>query len=79
MPQVIVNEDGDKPKFAPVLWVFWDFKKDSLICKKDETVKISEPFTERKIFCVTHKIFDPIEFTAPVTLIPKLILQETWV
>ncbi|XP_035225126.1 uncharacterized protein LOC118197699 [Stegodyphus dumicola] len=26
----------------------------------------------------TKKIFDPIGFTAPITVIPKLILQETW-
>ncbi|GIZ01331.1 reverse transcriptase [Caerostris extrusa] len=37
-----------------------------------------EPITKRKILSLTHKIFDPIGFTCPVTLVPKIILQECW-
>lgn len=27
---------------------------------------------------IIHKIFDPIAFTAPAILVPKLILEQTW-
>ena len=33
-------------------------------------------FTRREIFSVTSMLFDPLEFTAPVILKAKLILQN---
>jgi hypothetical protein len=27
---------------------------------------------------VVHRIFDPVEFSCPVTLIPKLLIQNSW-
>ncbi|XP_035220729.1 uncharacterized protein LOC118193707 [Stegodyphus dumicola] len=53
------------------------FRK-SLSCKIEETFNLREPITKRKVLSITQKIFDPIGFTAPITVIPKLILQETW-
>ncbi|GFX75870.1 uncharacterized protein TNCV_2238421 [Trichonephila clavipes] len=35
-----------------------------------------EQITKRKILSLAHQLFDPIGFTCPITLIPKLILQE---
>lgn len=34
--------------------------------------------TKRAILSITHSLFDPIGFSAPVALFPKLLLQETW-
>ncbi|GFW13389.1 integrase catalytic domain-containing protein [Trichonephila clavipes] len=34
---------------------------------------------KRLVLALAHQVLDPIGFTAPVTLIPKLILQETWI
>lgn len=34
--------------------------------------------TKRKLLSVSQKIFDPIRFTCPATLRPKLWLQELW-
>ncbi|GBM70109.1 hypothetical protein AVEN_151573-1 [Araneus ventricosus] len=36
------------------------------------------PLTKRVLLSIKQRIFDPIGFTAPVTLIPKLLLQKTW-
>ncbi|XP_035219186.1 uncharacterized protein LOC118192350, partial [Stegodyphus dumicola] len=67
-----------KTKVVPVLGLVWDLEKDSLSCKIEETFNLREPITKRKVLSITQKIFDPIGFTAPITVIPKLILQETW-
>ncbi|GBN58344.1 hypothetical protein AVEN_148346-1 [Araneus ventricosus] len=32
----------------------------------------------KRIMMSAHKVFDPIGFTAPVMLCPKLILQKLW-
>ncbi|GFT25692.1 uncharacterized protein TNCV_1965781 [Trichonephila clavipes] len=43
----------------------------------EENSKIDEiPVTKRKILSAVHRIFDPIRFTCPVTLEPKILLQE---
>ncbi|GFY50875.1 integrase catalytic domain-containing protein [Trichonephila inaurata madagascariensis] len=41
------------------------------------TIEPGKPVTKRLVLAVAHQVFDPIGFTAPVTLIPKLILRET--
>ncbi|GFW21828.1 retrovirus-related Pol polyprotein from transposon 17.6 [Trichonephila clavipes] len=33
---------------------------------------------KRRILSLAHRIFDPIGFTCPITLIPKLLIQECW-
>ncbi|GFS91703.1 uncharacterized protein TNCV_1492671 [Trichonephila clavipes] len=37
-----------------------------------------EEITKRRILSLDHRIFDPIGFTCPITLIPKLLIQECW-
>ncbi|XP_035220034.1 uncharacterized protein LOC118193099 [Stegodyphus dumicola] len=74
----MIDEIENKTKVVPVLGLVWDLEKDSLSCKIEETFNLREPITKRKVLSITQKIFDPIGFTAPITVIPKLILQETW-
>ncbi|XP_035226771.1 uncharacterized protein LOC118199092 [Stegodyphus dumicola] len=74
----MIDEIESKTKVVPVLGLVWDLEKDSLSCKIEETFNLREPITKRKVLSITQKIFDPIGFTAPITVIPKLILQETW-
>ncbi|GFS83897.1 uncharacterized protein TNCV_2363351 [Trichonephila clavipes] len=53
--------------------------KDTLSVNWEENSKINEiPVTKRKILSAVHRIFDPIGFTCPVTLEPKILLQECW-
>lgn len=41
-------------------------------------MNVKKPITERKIQSLIHKIFVPIGFTCPITLIPRLLLQQYW-
>lgn len=63
---------------VPVLGLSWNTEEDTLSCDFRGFKVESEPVTKRKILSLAHKIFDPIGFTCPTTLIPKLLLQECW-
>ncbi|XP_035228963.1 uncharacterized protein LOC118201051 [Stegodyphus dumicola] len=69
------NKDSDKT--VSVLGLKWNLSNDTLSCDfKDSSVK--QPVNKRNILSIVHRIFDSIGFTAPATLIPKLMLQECW-
>ncbi|XP_045451223.1 uncharacterized protein LOC123660165 [Melitaea cinxia] len=63
-----------------ILGLQWDTDTDELYCN----ISNLPPFldiskvTKRNLLSLTQKIFDPIGFTCPVTLVPRLILQKTW-
>ncbi|CAL1279747.1 unnamed protein product [Larinioides sclopetarius] len=72
----IILEDEKK---VPVLGLIWKPNQDTLSVNWEETSKIdNSPITKRKILSAVHRIFDPIGFTCPVTLQPKILLQECW-
>lgn len=79
IPIEVIGETENTQKEVPVLGLVWDIEKDSLRCKIEEIGELKEQLTKRKILSTTQKIFDPVGFTTPATLIPKLILQESWV
>ncbi|GFT69058.1 uncharacterized protein NPIL_614081 [Nephila pilipes] len=58
----------------------WDNKNNTLSVDVIDFDPISEnlPVSRGTILSTVHKIFDPIGFNCPVTLIPKLMLQECW-
>lgn len=60
-----------------VLGLSWNTHEDRLSCDIKD-MNVDEPITKRKILSLTHKVFDPIGYTCPFTLIPKLLLQECW-
>ncbi|GFT04418.1 uncharacterized protein TNCV_1929401 [Trichonephila clavipes] len=63
----------------PVLGLIWKPDKNTLSVKWKENSIVNEiPITKRKILSAVHRIFDPIWFTCPVTIEPKILLQECW-
>lgn len=73
---------SDIPKTSPLLGLVWDTQNDTLgingdFLKELESL-LDKPITKRIMLSVTQKVFDPIGFTCPTTLIPKLLLQKTW-
>ncbi|GFR03872.1 integrase catalytic domain-containing protein [Trichonephila clavata] len=60
-----------------VLGLKWDTETDELNCVSPETdIGLNESISKRKLLSIVNSIYDPIGFTSPVTLLPKLLLQE---
>lgn len=80
----IVPEDEElkhiliKERTVPVLGMLWDTKKDELFCDLSSITAPIGKLTKRSLLSVTQKLFDVIGFTCPVSLVPKLLLQEVW-
>ena len=56
-----------------VLGVQWNFEKDSFLFSVSLPDK---PLTRRGLLSAVSSLFDSLGFVSPVTLIPKLLLQE---
>ncbi|GFW58064.1 integrase catalytic domain-containing protein [Trichonephila clavipes] len=61
-----------------VLGLIWNLKDDCLSCNINCQKNEGKAITKRSLLSIANHIFDPNGFTAPVTLKPKLILQEIW-
>ncbi|XP_021960214.1 uncharacterized protein LOC110856080 [Folsomia candida] len=72
-----MDQDSDQPPDTMVLGLIWNKKEDSLRCKV-KVPEISEKLTKREILSKVRQIFDPIGFSSPTTLQPKVMLQEVW-
>ncbi|XP_054723442.1 uncharacterized protein LOC129233439 [Uloborus diversus] len=60
-----------------VLGLEWDTKTDELYCVGPDISSV-EVVSKRKLLSVVNGIYDPVGFTSPATLLPKLLLQEAW-
>ncbi|UYV69064.1 hypothetical protein LAZ67_6002223, partial [Cordylochernes scorpioides] len=65
-------------KEVNILGITWNTDKDTLTIGLEDFELIG-PTTKRKVLSIASKIFNPLGVACPVTLIPKLILQETWI
>ncbi|GIY80918.1 uncharacterized protein CEXT_453381 [Caerostris extrusa] len=62
-----------------VLGLKWDTETDELYCVSPETdMGISDNIFNWKLLSIVNSIYDPLGFTSPATLLPKLLLQEAW-
>lgn len=70
-------ESIDKNYVQNVLGLKWNCSDDTLFCSTTLPHIIPEEITRRSLLSYTQQIYDPLGFTAPVSLIPKAILQKT--
>lgn len=71
----------ESPDGTTVLGMTWDTTKDTLSIRfelENPDEMLSRPVTKRFMLSLAQRIFDPIGFTCPSTLYPKLLLQQTW-
>ncbi|GFW02598.1 integrase catalytic domain-containing protein [Trichonephila clavipes] len=61
-----------------VLGLIWNLKDACLSCNINCQKNEDKAITKRSLLSIANHMFDPIGFTAPVTLKQKLILQEVW-
>ncbi|GFT96677.1 integrase catalytic domain-containing protein [Trichonephila clavipes] len=61
-----------------VLGLIWNLKDGCLSCNINCQKNEGKAIKKRSLLSIANHIFDSISFTAPVTLKPKLILQEIW-
>lgn len=82
LPEEIYKSEKDhmflSDTSVPVLGLLWDVKSDELYCNINSVNLCDKPITKRSLLSISHRLFDPIGFTCPFTLIPKLLLQEVW-
>ncbi|GFS49962.1 DUF1758 domain-containing protein [Nephila pilipes] len=72
-----IEEDQNKQM---VLGLSWDIVSDELSCKLPSNIDCTQgnPVTKRVLLSVINSEYDPIGFTAPALLLPKLLIQEAW-
>lgn len=72
----------DMKTSTPLLGMEWNTYHDTLGLNKTLLHSLDQRtvthITKRIMLSVAQKIFDPIGFTCPTTLIPKLLLQQAW-
>lgn len=73
-----LHDEGNSEKTVSVLGMLWNKTTDSLFCDLTSVNDIKLNVTRRVILSTVHKIFDPLGFLCPVTLLPKIMVQQTW-
>ena len=72
------NDDSSQNP-TQVLGIMWDKQSDMLFLKPIDMHDLDlSKITKRKILSVAHRKFDPLGFVCPVSLGPKVLLQEAW-
>ncbi|KAF8788676.1 hypothetical protein HNY73_006692 [Argiope bruennichi] len=73
-----IIDQPDKYQTVSLLGLNWDLKQDTLSCiincPKNENLVL----TKRDLLSLAQSIFDPLDISSPVTIIPKFMLQESW-
>ncbi|XP_071037192.1 uncharacterized protein [Parasteatoda tepidariorum] len=62
-----------------ILGMKWNRQSDTLLINiPDMKDTKHEKITKRSILAASHRVFDPMGITSPVSLLPKLWLQNLW-
>ncbi|GFW83530.1 DUF1758 domain-containing protein [Trichonephila clavipes] len=74
------NDTKEDQDMQMVLGLSWDVVSDELSCKLPSNLDCTQerPVTKRVLLSVINRVYDPIGFTAPALLLPKLLMQEAW-
>ncbi|GFY67976.1 DUF1758 domain-containing protein [Trichonephila inaurata madagascariensis] len=74
------NDSKEDQDMQMVLGLSWDVVSDELSCKLPSNLDCTQerPVTKRVLLSVINSVYDPIGFTAPALLLPKLLVQEAW-
>jgi len=72
------KEKGTACEPLKVLGLLWDKFEDSLFCDIPDVELNDLPVTRRNVLSIAQRVFDPVGFTCPFTLLPKLDLQKSW-
>ena len=72
------RNDTGHGKETAVLGLHWNGFQDILKVNVSWIKDVDlEKITKRTMLSVAHKVFDPIDFTSPVIICPKMMLQKT--
>ncbi|GFY61228.1 integrase catalytic domain-containing protein [Trichonephila inaurata madagascariensis] len=74
------NDSKEDQDMQMVLGLSWDVVSDELSCKLPSNLDCTQerPVTKGVLLYVINSVYDPIGFTAPALLLPKLLMQEAW-
>ncbi|GFT11584.1 integrase catalytic domain-containing protein [Trichonephila clavipes] len=71
----ISSHSFDEESTQKILGLFWDLNEDSF---KVRAVLSDQVSTKRQMLSIIARIFDPLGFVSPSTIILKIILQDLW-
>ncbi|GFW47451.1 integrase catalytic domain-containing protein [Trichonephila clavipes] len=71
----IFSHSFDDESTQKILGLFWDLNEDSF---KVRAVLSDQVSTKRQMISIIARIFDPLGFVCPSTIILKIILQDLW-
>lgn len=74
-----VSEDFQPDVNKTVLGLLWQVQQDTLSCDfRFNLTDFTDNLTKRQMLSLANRVFDPVGFTVPVMLEPKILLQQTW-
>ena len=73
-----VSNARNTDQIENVLGLKWHCGSDTLSINLKPCMEVPFPLTRRVLLSLTQRIYDPMGFVTPVSLIPKVLLQRTW-
>jgi len=61
-----------------VLGLVWNKKRDTLSCNVQAKEHEEKSINKRNVLSILSQVYDPLAFTCPTLLQPKLMIQSSW-